>query len=340
MFKNTLVVLTLEQHKDGIWIHRLIDSLQETAQLRGIFLDDNKGSIVEASVSKDCMISIKVQSLESWLREGWIVSSDCFEGIIGIVNRVSDAASPPLFKACCAILSAARVMNIPVVNGPEAYALCGNKWCHHILFGQAGLSSPTTIAFWKDEDSKSPGVEQETTSASGILDDGTSLLIKPNAGGFGAGICRAVAPIQDDLPTFEDSMTLVQQYHPPQDGRLYRVWFLEGKVQCAIERLVQNEEDHFTSACSGSCSLSEPPKAWSVPTQVCSDIEDQLLPLLVDAHCGSVEFLHSGNDRLYFDLNLLSTLPIRFSDPNAIWEKDYDPWKELAEVVWEVVLRN
>ena len=112
------------------------------------------------------------------------------------------------------------------------------------------------------------------------------------------------------------------------------------------------------------------------------EIEDCLLPLLVDAHCGSVEFLYvssttpkpvgyivdrNGDNgemgenpnygvsnestiqpsdpirRLYFDLNLLSTLPI-IDNMNTIhdriagktdWPKNFDPWLELAHGIWQ-----
>lgn len=344
MCTKSLVILTLKEHEDGIWIPRLVESLLKTAKDNGFQVADESGPSKDRQdcsprVSDDATsLSIEIKCLEDWLKEGWTVSSVCFEGVVGIVNRVSDAASPPLFKACCAILGAAQVMNIPVVNGPTAYALCGNKWCHHILFHQAGLSSPTTISWWTDPYNKNTNI-QEITKNQGI-DDGAPLLIKPNAGGFGAGIRRVTSPLQHELPVFQDSMTILQKYHPPEDKKLYRVWFLGGKVQCAIERSVQGEESEFANACSGSCSVQQPPKAWCIPLEVRAEIENQLLPLLVDAHCGSVEFLFSGNDRLYFDLNLLSTLPIKVSNTDSIWGKYYDPWVELAGVMWGAISRD
>lgn len=78
---------------------------------------------------------------------------------------------------------------------------------------------------------------------------------------------------------------------------------------------------------------------WEVPEEVRQEIEDQLLPLLTDAHCGSVEFLyaHDNLQRLYFDLNLLSTLPIadNMEAGESVWPKDFDPWLELAHGIWE-----
>ena len=127
-------------------------------------------------------------------------------------------------------------------------------------------------------------------------------------------------------------------------------------------------------------------RPWKVPAEVRHEIEDQLLPLLIDAHCGSVEFLYAsssstipttastihrsvdgnGNNegvretskneppnesaktsrkhlRLYFDLNLLSTLPLIDNIDisrdevagDAVWPKGFDPWLELAHSIWD-----
>ena len=106
----------------------------------------------------------------------------------------------------------------------------------------------------------------------------------------------------------------------------------------------------FTGACSASsCSRSSRKpdgavgtaavKAWRVPEQVQSELENQLFPLLLDGHCGSVEFLYDrkGN-RLYFDLNMLSTLPIDVADPDNCWLPEYDPWLDQAHSIWNIVL--
>jgi hypothetical protein len=152
------------------------------------------------------------------------------------------------------------------------------------------------------------------------------------------------------LPIFEDNITLIQHYIPPHNGKVYRVWFLCDKVQCAVERTIDDEaasnDNQFTGACAGgTCSVERPSKflAWSVPEEVRNEIQSQLLPLLVDAHCGSVEFLYSQEGgRLYFDLNLLSTLPLMstISDPSQVWPEHYDPWKELAVAVWQVLANS
>jgi predicted transcriptional regulator len=54
-----------------------------------------------------------------------------------------------------------------------------------------------------------------------------------------------------------------------------------------------------------------------------------------------------NDQRLYFDLNLLSTLPIMtddievgaVSDDDLVWNHGYDPWLELAKAIWDFVLQ-
>jgi hypothetical protein len=97
--------------------------------------------------------------------------------------------------------------------------------------------------------------------------------------------------------------TLVQNYTPPRNGKVYRVWFLCGNVQCAVERTIDEASNNeFTGACAGGTCLAVRPStflAWIVPFDVRIEIESQLLPLLVDAHCGSVEFciIHSNKKK-------------------------------------------
>ena len=461
--RGLLIVLTLRKHVDGIWITKLVEQLKKSVPTSSSFQQ----------------IEVGIRTLEDWLAEGWVISGE-IEGatnhkIIGIVNRVSDAASPALFKACCAVLAAAeQSLKIPVWNGSSAYSLCGNKWRHHLLFRQAKLSAPTTMVYYTghnylggdrgiDENfgerrkAQKKTINIDTQIFRQNLSGNIDIVIKPNVGGFGAGIRKISLPLSlassndsndatkpshtrrtadISIPSsFEDEMALVQQYEIPRDGNIYRVWFLKGKVQCAVKRKVNSGEEaeegdskavsvsaEFTSGCAGgnTCkfsgpldersagtnssknsgmtvdnrpafisSLSRSPPSlpsnlipWKVPEKVRQEIEDQLLPLLLDAHCGSVEFLYASSRtpeavnttsscngenrdkremsksglskdsmmlscdhqrRLYFDLNLLSTLPITKNaditqhevSGERIQHKVFDPWLELAHGIWE-----
>lgn len=316
--KKKLMILTLERHCDGIWITRLVDSLSL------LLLREENRSLP--------FCKVQVVTLESLLQNPFCPPA-LFENWIGVVNRVSDAAPPVLYKACLAVLHAAVACNIKVWNGPNAYATCGNKWCHHVLFQQARLSSPETHAVLLGSNS----YPEELSFPQ---------LIKPNAGGFGAGMVRVENKQelmeQLDRVNYEDGMALFQSYVSPRNRENYRVWFLLGKVQCGVARRIGEAQNEFTSACaSGVCTrkqqqgLAPQFSSWSVPPGVVKEIEKQLLPLLPDAHSGSVEFLHDKDgQRLYFDLNLLSTLPTNNIDNTAErWPPEYDPWKELASAI-------
>jgi hypothetical protein len=77
-----------------------------------------------------------------------------------------------------------------------------------------------------------------------------------------------------------------------------------------------------------------------IPDDVRNELEEGLLPLLPDAHAGSVEFLYDkAGRRLYFDLNLLSTLPLveRVQEAESVWGQDYDPWKEMANAIVDMI---
>jgi glutathione synthase/RimK-type ligase-like ATP-grasp enzyme len=423
--KAVLVVLTLKQHEDGVWIRRLMESLERTKATT-----HHRCSDTTAISSRNTRyneynqgdISIQVKALEDLLGSPFLIeeffesssndSRNQDEGwfVVGLVNRISDAASPILFKACMAVLSAAQCRQIPVFNGPNSYAMSANKWCHHVLFHRAQLSYPPTAAFLTtplDYDSTTgfnshresslahvdSGFQASSTSSLGPMRNvqkaiqlirqqqqprqqheyhnnslkpsakrenqkDQDILLKPNAGGFGEGIVRLPSSQildQDndrhqELPTFSDHMNLVQPYIPPHNHRLYRVWFLLGKIQCAVFREIQvtDTDNEFTTGCAGdTCSRRPAPMmAWSVPPDVRAELEDQLFPLFPkDCYCGSVEFLYGDDDndnapckqrRLYFDWNMLSTLPIQVEETSrrAVWPDQYNPWDELAMAVW------
>jgi hypothetical protein len=263
-----------------------------------------------------------------------------------LVNHISNAAAPPLQKACVGVLQlAASVYKIvPVWNGPMSYSLCCNKWCQHVLFAQAGLECPPTQALLNATETS---LQEAISSVQGK--ERSSVLLKPNAGGFGAGVKRidpnANASNQTTLdPTvssYADRLMLVQEYI--ETDSIYRVWFLNGKVQCGIVRKNVVGENEFTSACMAStCTRQRPSnvQAYLASNDVTRDLEEKLLPLLPDAHSGSVEFLSDKNGkRLYFDLNLLSTLPLveKVKDSEDRWRNYYDPWKQMAVVVASVI---
>ena len=367
---KTIAILTLGRHKDGVWIHKLVQCL----------LDKN---IREKSGNR---VEVQVVVLEDFLAAPVLVSepNDTMSQWTAIVNRVSDAAEPWEVKACMSLLQIAKqVWKIPIFNGPDAYSVCTNKWCHHVLFAQAGLTSPTTIAMMKQKNETdkhqfqkslkelqrhSSQTPKQNHNDNDNDKEALDYLIKPNAGGFGSGIVRkslAREEIEtnkqtssnDNLPDYSDQMVLLQEYTSPKQQRIYRVWFLLGKAQSAVERDISKDGSEFTSGCvGGACTIRRAYEQknddgttekqpmisiWEVPADVREEIENKLLPSLpADAHCGSVEFLYNDCEdddeaqRLYFDINLLSTLPLLDSNGNS----SDKPWLELAKAIFEICL--
>lgn len=271
---KTVIVLTLEEHKDGVWITRLLHALSSLPQ----------------------QVETSVITLESLLQNfNPTAAYPLFPPSCSlIINRVSDAAPPHLQKACVAVLQVAvslQSSSMQVWNGPVSYGLCTNKWCHHVLFRQAGLSCPCTRAVLEPTAATLQGAIQDV----GNVTSSDTLLLKPNAGGFGAGVRRITigANLNQDVEhassSYSDKMALIQEY--VESDVQYRVWFLRGKVQCGIVQT--RDKGSFASACvaSAACPLqSTAARAIAIPDDVRDELEQGLLPLLPDAHSGSVEY--------------------------------------------------
>jgi glutathione synthase/RimK-type ligase-like ATP-grasp enzyme len=345
-------LLTLSKHKDGVWVQRLVKELEKM------------------------QVSVRIVTMEEILHEKRLddgAAASFFAGdnvgeeaCQGLINRISDASDPVMIKRCLAILTlATRIYGIPVFNGPMAFSLCSNKWCQHALFTRAGLRAPSTAVILPSQlHLEKKASESLRDKSQRLLGEPLPHLIKPNAGGFGFGIQRLDNNTNEEenissLCSVLDDTVLVQRYVPPADGIVYRVWFLVGKVQCAVRRFSPNStatavrnNDEFQNGCSaGSMACTRPNNnatpldvtAWPVPPGVLDEIES-LLALLEDAHAGSIEFLVDArtDERLYFDLNLLSTLPTsnkEIQNAQEVWGANYNPWAELAGTVVRVLTR-
>lgn len=134
------------------------------------------------------------------------------------------------------------------------------------------------------------------------------VLLKPNAGGFGAGIVKL-----HDLEEFEeytsksgtidtnDGTVLLQEWEHPLEGAIYRAWFLRDAVQCTVRST--------TGMCMGGVCATNSVEACTLSQSLQTCIV--ALFKACDAQCGSVEFLYVEGDirPRFFDLNMLSTLP-------------------------------
>lgn len=328
--KKKLVILTLQKHQASIWITRLVAKLHELLP----------------NESVQCHVLV----LETCWDDFPIGNNDFLLDWIGVVNRISDAAEPVQVKMCLSILHAAELQGIPVFNGARAFTSTANKWNHHVLFHTAQLQTPYSVLIHQPTPTKLMDAVAKNTSLR------FPLLLKPNSGGFGAGIRRydstedIMQDHYDPSDISNDCMALLQNcYTSPIGDRFYRVWFLMGRVQCAVERSTALPNPPLVSpssstpsfsgptcmACLPGGSICQPWQAWTIPDAVRFEIENSLLPLLPDAHAGSVEFFYTneGNEGakkcMYFDFNLLSTLPLEMDTES--WTRE--PWEHLASCI-------
>ena len=278
-----IVLLTREEHADGSWLTDLHVALE------------SRGAVV------------RVITLAEFTGVGqW----RC------LVNRVSDAAPPADVKVALAALRACELHRVPVINGTSAYALGTSKMLHYELFTRARLVTPPYVVVRRSDVS---ALVQLATEAKLRY----PLLLKPNSAGFGDGIVRIESA--DELRALGDAcierafsgdgIALLQEYVAPAGGRTFRVWFVDGRVHCAVS--VQPQSFSFNA-----CVRAVPNQPWDVPPAIAAMVVK--LAALAQADCGSVEFLfgrHEGAAAaeqgptpsppppLFFDFNLLSTLP-------------------------------
>ena len=374
--KNTIAILTLAKHQRGVWITKLVDELRR-----------RRGACNRRSTTPDDQrqhpFTVEIVTVESLDLDQFSPSSS--PPWDGVVNRVSDAADPVLVKSTLAILHAAELWNIPVFNGPRSYSICCNKVLHHHVFARSGLRTPRSVVlnrsassagapihvveYGKDDPSYATSSTTGTTpigrklshAARRLMDMGCQwpVLIKPNSAGFGAGIKifaneEELLQFATDVPTdplpSEDGVALLQEYVRPADDFIYRVWFLRGRVQCGVRRMLldsSNPTNDFTAGCAGgSCSLDYMRKkskmgattfSWAVTDDVKEDIARILRVIGDDCDAGSIELLYDkAGCKVYFDLNLLSTLPLvdgSIGNDTGVWPGEYNPWSELSEAI-------
>tara|TARA_B100000780_G_C21074609_1_gene432572 strand:- start:38 stop:940 length:903 start_codon:yes stop_codon:yes gene_type:complete len=219
-----------------------------------------------------------------------------------LINRCSDAAPPIDVKRCMAILRSAELHGLKTINGLSCYAIGTSKVLHHELFDSVGVESPTWVHITCGNTLED--IVQVVESV-GIR---YPLLIKPNAGGFGNGIAKVTTANDFTLEILndaygDDGIAMLQQLETPEDGFIYRVFFLNGEVQCGV-RVPVNTLDSFNA-----CVCSTKFEAWIPPVEVANDIK--AMACKSNADCGSVELMYPCllSKPLYFDFNLLSTMP-------------------------------
>ena len=141
---------------------------------------------------------------------------------------------------------------VPLVNGPEAFAIECSKARQTLLFEHLGVSYPRTRV-----------VHHLGQIQPAAADLEFPLIVKPNIGGSGALMRRF--ELSDELSAVlsageielgPDGVGLVQEYHPPKDRVIVRIEVLDGRYLYAI-RVPTNPTQGFNLCPADICDVPQ-----------------------------------------------------------------------------------
>jgi hypothetical protein len=233
-----------------------------------------------------------------------------------VVNRMSPSAYLRGHRGAIAysreLLLYLQEHGVPLVNGPEAFALELSKVRQAVLIERLGLRYPRTRVVHRPQQVEAAAAELEYP-----------LILKPNLGGSGALMRRFAQPEElraavagGEIELGPDDFGLVQEYHPPRGGAIVRVEALDGRCLYAIR--VPAKPDQGFNLC--------PADLWEIPSEAgtdasadvrqveayrpADDVIEAVLAIMDSGRldvCG-VEYLESERDgrRYFYDVNALS----------------------------------
>ena len=200
---------------------------------------------------------------------------------------------------------------VPLVNGPETFALERSKARQALLLERLGLPYPRTRVVHQPE---------QVEAASAALE--YPIIVKPNLGGSGALMRRFDSPDEvraavraGEVELGPDGLGLVQEFHPPRGGAIVRVEALDGRILYAIRVPAQGfnlcpadlcEVPTESAALNGAARAPRAVEAYEAPAEVQAAVLRIMAAGKLDV-CG-VEYLESERDgrRYFYDINALS----------------------------------
>jgi glutathione synthase/RimK-type ligase-like ATP-grasp enzyme len=226
--------------------------------------------------------------------------------------------------------------HVRVVNGYDAWRTEISKAYQLSLLHALGLPYPRARVIHRPEDAPA--------ATRGLR---FPVIVKPNIGGSGAGIRRfdTQDALERALPALDlglDHTALVQEYIPPEAGRITRVEILGRKYLYAIRIYTPGESFNLCPAdvCQSTdgaqleraaCALDAPKnglrvEAYTPPEEVRAQVER--IMACAGIEIGGVEYLIDARDgQLYFyDINALSNF---VADPVRVL--GFDPFGQLAD---------
>ena len=222
-----------------------------------------------------------------------------------------------------ALLSHWAAAGARIINGAEVLAVDASKARQLSLFHSLGLEVPATRVVHRRAD---------LARAAGELR--APLMVKANIGGSGAGMIRyeslaeLTAAARDELtPVGIDGVTLVQEYIPARDGRVYRCETLAGRFLYAIA--LDGARSTFDLCPADVCMTDKPTvtiRAFTPPAEIVRAVEAVARAAHLDV--GGVEYLIDDRDgkARFYDLNALSNFVA-----NPVQTLGYDPHENLVD---------
>jgi hypothetical protein len=231
-----------------------------------------------------------------------------------------------------------ELLDVPVVNGADVYALELSKALQLDLLEELGLPYPRARVI--NNPAQAPAAAAALRSP---------VLVKANVGGSGAGIVRyetaealTEAVSQRRVALGVDGTALVQECAPLRDGHITRVETLGGKYLYAIN--VYPASGSFdlcpADACQttegvelvrGACAVDAPRTGLRVeetkpPSEIIAQVEHIARAARLDV--GGIEYLVDDRDgrHYFYDINALSNFVA--DAPNVV---GFDPWVPLVD---------
>src|SRR5215212_1645292 len=203
-----------------------------------------------------------------------------------------------------------------VVNGRAAYGVETSKAVQINLLRRLGLPHPRTRVI--NHPSQAPA------AAEGLR---YPIAVKPNIGGSGAGVRRfdtaaaLEAASRDGLELGIDSVGLVQEFVPAQDGRIVRVEVLGGKFLYAIR--IYTTGDTFDLCPADVCQRVE---GSTPPDEIVAQVERIMAEAGIEV--GGIEYFVDARDgkHYFYDVNALSNFVA--DAPRVV---GFDPFERLAD---------
>ena len=329
--------------------------LSPERHLQGAWLLHLKAELEKRNSAK---VEVDIVAIEHWSQSHFDTLEQSPWNVA--VNRVSDASEPAIAKMALVIMRQLELRGVPIINPSSAYSLLMSKSGQYAVLQLAGVEMP--------ESTFVNGLGRTANSSqalSGLTQpqDKFPLLYKPCAAAYAKGVVTmkdeaeleafasqvqsfANSPSFEVSPLGNDYTGFLQKFCAPDLGQYFRVFVLDGKFQCAIKVVPRDESGPgatvtSTCACSANKTSSSPLRFFAyTPTEEEATEAVRILSEVAQADCGSVEFLRIEGRRLYFDVNLLSHLPVRdessdtfpgFEDPEGLWS-NRNFYAELAMV--------